>query len=248
VDLQLTAAKGPGSLAIAALGLNAWAASVGWTLLSPDVSLTRALLASAGLLPLWLGALAARAKSDLWQLSARWLLLCVFPLSLSAALCLGDEAARERAHSAVSLLLAAISLLAYGAAALQACRAPLPILPTKSHARRSEPRLSSRRPSLSRIAAAAVLILGAFAIALIAPLSSDYALLETSWGEAADAGAALTAVVAGAIAVTLVGIELAPMLKPKPVVAIPWRRRRTRIVTMLFVAMFSGAVYLRLLF
>jgi hypothetical protein len=246
VDLQPTAAKAPGSFAISALGVNAWAASVGWTLLSPDLSLVHTLLASLALVPLGLGALLqARARTPSWQIGARWLLLCVFPLSLSAALCLGDEAGRERAHSAVSMVLAAISLLAYGAATLQATRVPLPLLPTKSHARRSEPRLSPKRESVARLLAAGCLILGAFAIAL---MCSDYTQLETAWGDAADAGATLTAVVAGSIAVTLVGLELGPLLKPKAAAQISARKRKNRIATMLFLAMFGGAVYLRLMF
>ncbi|MET0387513.1 MAG: hypothetical protein ABW321_16200 [Polyangiales bacterium] len=244
----LSAAKGPGAFAIGALGANAWAAGVGWTLLSPDVSLTQTVLASVGLVPLWTGAFVqARVQNERWQRGARWLLLGVFPLSLSAALCLGSEAHRERAHSAVSLALAAVSLLAYGAATLQACRVPLPLLPTTSHARRSEPRLRPKRPNLARSLMAMCLVVGAFAIALIAPFWSDYAEVEAAWGPTADAGATLTAVIAGAIGVTLIGLELGPLLKAKPVPPISARKRRNRIIMMLFVAAFGGSVYLLLM-
>jgi hypothetical protein len=177
----------------------------------------------------------------------RWLLLCVFPFSLAAALCLGSEATRERAHSPLSMLLAAASLLGYGAVALQACRTPLTLLPTRSHARRSE--RTSIPPANTGVLrlAAALLWVGAFAIALIAPLSSDYSALQHAWGDAADAGAAFTAVVAGSIAVTLLGMELGPLLKARRASHVSTRTRRNRIATMLFLTLCGGLVYLGLL-
>ena len=247
-------ARGPGTPALCALGVNAWALSVGWTLLSPDVSLRQRLIASAALTALAFGAFfnarATRVTNlrtqgpSLWQVGARWSLLCVFPMSLSAALCLGSEAQRERAHSALSITLAAVALLAYGAAALQACRAPLPILPSKSHARRSELVTAPDAQRLIKWLASSVLILGALAIALIAPLSSDYAQLQAAWGDAADAGAALTAVVGGAIAMTLVAVELAPLLRSQSLPRVPANKRRARIAVMLLLTCLGGITYL----
>ncbi|HTU63350.1 MAG TPA: hypothetical protein VMF89_33040, partial [Polyangiales bacterium] len=104
----------------------------------------------------------ARTLADERSDSARWLLLCVFPVSLAAALCLDTEAMRESAHSALSMLLAAASLLAYGAAALQACRTPLALLPTRSQARRSERGAMPAAESSTLRAAAWLLWIGAF--------------------------------------------------------------------------------------
>ena len=245
IEVPLSAAKGPGPAAVGLLGVNAWALSVGWTLLSTDVSMRRALLSSVGLLTLALGVwLRTRAQRDSWQTLARWCLLCVFPLTLSGALCLGSELERERAHSAVSMSWAALSVLAYCGVALQLCRVPLSVLPSKSHARRREVSKVADPHRLSKNLAAGCLMLGALAIAWIAPLSSDYAELEAAWGEAADAGAALTAVVAGAIAVTVVGVELGLLLRANVDPPISPRRRRIRIATMLLSAAFGGAVYL----
>jgi hypothetical protein len=223
-------------------------------LISNDVAMWHTSAAGFALAPLCLGALlhararmgmgsARRRESD----GARWLLLCVFPVALAAALCLGSEATREQAHSALSMLLAAASLLAYGAAALQACRTPLAILPTRSQARRSERGAPPLRESRLMRAAALSIWIGAFVIALVAPLSSDYASLQLAWGDAADAGAAFTAVVAGGIAVDLLSSELGPLLKARRGRHVSTRTRRNRIAVMLFLTLCGGLVYLGLL-
>ena len=245
---QLRAARSPSSMALLGLGANAWLTCVGWVLISNDVSLWHTSIAACALVPLCVGALLhARTPADERSDSARWLLLCVFPVSLAAALCLDSEAMRESAHSALSMLLAAASLLAYGAAALQACRTPLALLPTRSQARRSERGGAPARDSSTLRAAAWLLWIGAFAIALVAPLSSDYATLQLAWGEAADAGAAFTAVVAGGIAVSLVGMELGPLLKARRARHVSTRTRRNRIAVMLFLTLCGGLMYLGLL-
>jgi hypothetical protein len=244
----LRAARSPSSLALFALGTNAWLTCVGWVLISNDVAVWHTAAASFALVPLWLGAvLHARTPPEHRSDSARWLLLCVFPVALAAALCLGSEATREQAHSPWSLLLAAASLLAYGAAALQACRTPLAILPTRSQARRSERGAAPARESAAMRAGAALLWIGAFAIAIIAPLSSDYATLQLAWGDAADAGAAFTAVVAGGIAVGLLGTELGPLLKARRARYVSTRTRRNRIAVMLFLTLCGGMMYLGVL-
>jgi hypothetical protein len=217
-------------------------------LISNDVSTWHAVAASTALLPLWIGALLhARRSTDERSITERWLLLAVFSIALAAALCLGTEAAREQAHSALSMLLAAASLLAYGAVALQACRTPLQLLPTRSQARRSERGAAPPPESRAMRAAAALLWIGAFAIALIAPLSGSYATLQLAWGDAADAGAAFTAVVAGGIAVSLLGIQLGPLLKARRAQHVSTRARRNRIAVMLFLTLCGGLVYLGLL-
>jgi len=239
-----SAAKAPGPFALCALGVNAWALCGGWTLLAPDVSVHHALSASAGLVLLGLGALLrARAEHESWHMGARWLLLCAYPVSLSAALCLGSEASRERAHSAASMTWAAMSLLAYGTAALQACRVQLPVLPVKSHQRQRERTRRVEPMHMVRWVAAGCIVVGALAIALVAPLSSDYAQLEAAWGDAADAGATLTAVVAGAIAIALVGVELGPLMRAQRSPRLSPRGRPRRIAAMLFFAAIGGTVY-----
>ena len=245
---QLRAAAPLTSFTVLGLGANAWVTCVGWVLISNDVSRWHAAAGGFALVPLCAGALLhARSSAERRGDGARWLLLCVFPATLAAALCLGSEGLREQAHGALSMLLAAASLLAYGAATLQVCRTPLDLLPTRSQARRSERGTAPPAPSRVLRAAAAVVWAGAFAIALVAPLSSDYPALQLAWGESADAGAALTAVAAGAIAVSLLGLELGPLLKARRARHISTRARRNRIAVTLFLTLCGGLIYLSLL-
>lgn len=243
--LQPTAAGSAGPVALAALGTNAWAMSVGWTLLSADVSMTRTLLASSCLVLLWASSLLhARSRSESMRLAACWLLLCVFPLSLALALCLGDDVARERTHSALSLPLSALALLAYGAAAVQSCRAPLPLLPVTSHARKAERPHAPEAGRTLRLVGSGILLAGAGAIALIAPLVSGYPQLKAAWGEAAGAGSVLAAVVGGALAVSVVGLELGALYRSKQGAAPLTRRQRTnRVATWLFAALVGLVLY-----
>jgi hypothetical protein len=243
--LQPTAAGSAGPVALAALGTNAWAMSVGWTLLSADVSMTHALLASGGLAVLWASSLLhARSRSESMRLAACWLLLCVFPLSLALALCLGDEVARERTHSALSLPRSALALLAYGAAAVQSCRAPLPLLPVTSHARKAERPQAPEAGRTLRLVASGILLAGSGAIALIAPLMSGYPQLKAAWGDAAGAGSVLAAVVGGALAVSIVGLELGALYRSKQGASVLTRRQRTnRMATWLFAALVGAVLY-----
>jgi hypothetical protein len=219
--------------------------SVGWTLLSADVSMTRALLASSGLVLLGASSLLhARSRSESMRLAACWLLLCVFPLSLSLALCLGDEAARERTHSALSLPLAALALLAYAAAAVQSCRAPLPLLPVTSHARKAERAQAPEAGRLVRLVGSGILLAGAAAIALIAPLLTSYPQLKAAWGDAAGAGAVLSAVVGGALATSVIGLELGTLYRARQGADVLTHRQRTnRVATWLFAALVGLVLY-----
>jgi hypothetical protein len=242
---EASAAISVGPVALSALGLNAWAISVGFPLLSADVSLQGSLAATSALGLLGLGALVqARARSDGMRHVARLLLLAAYPAGLAAALALGSEAARERAHSPFSVVLAALSLLAYGVAAVQACRPELPLLPAISRSRRSvhAPRRDATRP-LQRVAAG-VLLVGAAAIALIAPLLPEYAEVERSWAEAAAPGAVLSALVGGAIAASIIATQLGSLLKPRRRVAGEGlRQRQNKIASALFLALLGAVVY-----
>jgi hypothetical protein len=248
---------GAGPAALLLLGTNAWAASVGWTLLSADVSLRVSALAALGLVVLVVGAVVhARSSesadatgqwSERGQVVARWALLCVYPAALAGALCFGSEAARERVHSPLSMMLAGLSLLAYGIAAVRACRAPLALLPAVSRTRKtSRAHTRSARESMRplQLAAAAVVLTGAAAIALVAPLVPVYAEVENSWGQAASAGAVLTAVAGGAIAVSIVATQLGLLLRPRRAAQqLGARQRQNRIATLLFLSLLGVVVY-----
>jgi hypothetical protein len=239
------AAISVGPVGLSALGLNAWALSVGFPLLSADVSLQGMLAAASVLGLLGLGALIkARGHPETAQHSARLLLLAAYPAGLAAALALGSEAGRERAHSPFSVVLAALSLLAYFVAALQACRPALPLLPAISRSRRSAhaPAADATRP-LQRVAAA-LLLVGAGAIALVAPLLPEYAEVERSWAEAAGPGAVLSALVGGAIAASIVATQLGSLLKPRRRIAGDGlRQRQNKLASALFLALLGAVVY-----
>jgi hypothetical protein len=231
--------------ALLALGANAWATCVGWTLLPPDVSMREAALASAPLALLFAAVgLHARVSSARMHAVVRWLLLCGYPASLAAGMCLGSEAARERVHTPLTMLLACLSLLGYAAAAVHACRAQLPWLPavrTTPQAARGAvlaPRITLRRVVI------AIMLFGALCIASVAPLLPTYNALETAWGSVSDAGAVLAAVVGVAIAVSVVGVHFGALLhtrRDQPVLSA--RQRNNRLALALFLALLGAVVY-----
>jgi hypothetical protein len=256
-----TAKRPSGAVALVLLGTNAWATSVGWTLLPADVRLRDAALAASALVWLLLGAVLHLRRSSLlpedaaawraedpvrWRAedAARWLLLCVYPVALAAALCLGPEAARERVHSPLSVLFCSLSLLAYGVVAVSACQAPLSLLTSVTHTRKPNRTNGSRPPNRLRVALVALLCAGALAVSLIAPLLPAYATVEAAWGDAADSGAVLAAVVGGALGVSVIAIHLGALLHARtPERRDTARQRRQRVATLLFLALFGVVVY-----
>jgi hypothetical protein len=245
-ELDTESSREPSTAAILiALGANAWVTSVGWTLLPADVRLQDGALAAVGLVWLLLGAiLHVRKHSSRSQIAARWVLLCVYPASLAAALCLGSEATRERAHSPVSMLFSALSLLAYGVAAVLASREPLALLTSVSHVRQRERKSSALGLRRLRVLVIALLLAGALCIAVIAPLVPAYGEVESAWGGASEAGAVLAAVVGGALGVTVLAIHLGALLHGRPLASRgSARERRSRIATLLFLALLGLVVY-----
>jgi hypothetical protein len=255
------------AVALVLLGTNAWATSVGWTLLPADVRLRDAVFAASALVWLLLGAMlhlrrdAAPADEDaLWPLppaspgtsvlrwnadaAARWLLLCVYPVALALGLCVGQEAARERVHSPLSMLFCALSLLAYGVVAVSACQAPLALLTSVTHTRKQDRTGGARSDNRLRRAVLGLLLAGALAIALVAPLLPAYREVEAAWGDAAEAGSVLAAVVGGALGVSVIAIYLGALLHARaPERSLTARQRRQRIATLLFAAFFGFVVY-----
>ncbi|HEY2733646.1 MAG TPA: hypothetical protein VGI70_06655 [Polyangiales bacterium] len=225
------------------LGTNAWAISVGWTLLAAEIRWRDAMFGASALIWLLLGAvLHLRRYSDRAQTASRWLLLCVYPTSLAAALCVSSEALRERVHSPLSMLFCSLSLLAYFVVAVNAARSPLPLVAAVVHVRRRE-RASAPRANWARDAAIVIALGGALALALFAPLVPAYSEVEAAWGEASEAGAVLAAVVGGALAVSIVAIHLGSLLHPRPTPRSTARQRRQRIAGLLFAALFGLVVY-----
>jgi hypothetical protein len=98
------------------------------------------------------------------------------------------------------------------------------------------------------LVSSAILVVGAAAIALIAPLTTDAKELVAAWGDAAGAGAVLSAIVGGAVAVGIVGLELGALHKAETGSrGLSARQRTNRIATELFLAVVGAVVYLSLL-
>jgi hypothetical protein len=233
------------SVALGLLGTNAWATTVGWTLLPADVRLSDAGLAASALVWLVLGAmLHLRRDGELAQTAARWLLLCIFPVSLAAALCIGSEAIRERVHTPLSMLLCSLSLLAYGVVAVIACQAPLSLLSPVTHTQKRERPIAPRPRADFRTGVSVLMLSGALAIALFAPLMPDYTEVEAAWGDASSAGAALAAVVGGALGVSVIAVYLSALLHARaPERVYSARQRRQRIAGWLFLSLLGLVVY-----
>lgn len=234
--------------AVSSLGTLAWLASLGWTelILGPNtLSVGSAALA---LLPLGFGVAAYRLplpRAGLWP--ARWLLLAAYPAALGLGLALHPAAELERALPPLALAGTAIALGAYLAVALLALQPERGALAVQTYPLPDDPSSSARpkrRPRILRALLVASMFAGAFAIAVIAPGWLPNAELQRAWGDAAAAGAVLTAVVGSALAVSVVGLFLGSALRladaePTPSAA----ERRLRVASMLFLSLLGGVVY-----
>jgi hypothetical protein len=229
-------------LVVLGLGFNAWLTHVLFVLLSAETRAMQYVVGASALVCLALG-VGARVWEDRLpgrQVASRWLLLCIYPTSLALALAL--EQARETAHSYLSMPLCAASLLAYCIAAAVALREPLTPLVSESHP------ISSRRqgppaPRTLRAAVIVIVLLGAFAIAVVAPLWPPYSEVTRGWGDAAAAGATLGALVATATAVSVIAIHLGTILRRAEPRVEPVRVRRNRIATLVFLALLGFVTY-----
>lgn len=223
------------------LGASAWFACAGWpSLARPDVGAGPAFHATAlitlalGVFALFRGALPA----------ARTLLLCAYPGALACAVARMPEAVLDTVHGPWTLGLAVLALGAHAAGSGIATRAgavPLavevsPLEPSEHAAQR--PHAWLFRLVLTMFGA------GACAIAVIAPRTPSFREVEAAWSDAAGAAAVLTAVVACALAVSVLAVHLSSLLRradapPQPTAP----ERRLRIATLLFVSLLGGVVY-----
>lgn len=221
------------------LGVNVWVSHVLLTFVSGSATPAQYGVGAVALLCLLLG-VAARvtAQEELRERAARWLLLCVYPASLGLALSLGSEQVRETAYTALSMPLCAASLLAYGAAAVFACQKTPQLLEAESHPLNGRESIAPGNP-LRRVVIAIVLG-GAFAVVVIAPLAVPYEDAAKAWGDAAEAGMVLTALVATAIGVAVVAMHLGMALRRGERTP----RRRDRVPTLLFLTLLGIVTYL----
>jgi hypothetical protein len=232
-----------GALVVLGLGINAWLSSALFVLLAAEPSARTYAVGASALVWLGLGAIALVVRVRGGNTLARWLLLAVYPAALGIALTIGTERMRETAHGAFSMSLCAAALLAYLIAAALACKPQLQPLEVESHPLSNLRNEGPPGPTPLRRIVIALVLVGAFAIAVIAPLSPPYPALAAAWGDAAsDAGAALSALVASATAVSLVAVHLGAALR-REARSEPARVRQKRIVTLLLLTLLGFATY-----
>jgi heme A synthase len=224
------------------LGVNVWVTHVLLALVSYGATPLQHVVGACSLLCLLLGVATRMTKErESSRRAARWLLLCVYPALIALSLSLGSEQIRESAYTALSMPLCAASLLAYAAAAVVACRQQEQPLETESHALNGREPIPT--PSQLRRFVIGLCLSGALAIAVIAPLSTDHAQLAEAWGDAADAGAVLSALAAAAIAVSVIVVHLGGALRKSEKPRETMRQRRQRIATLVFLTLLGFVTY-----
>lgn len=229
-------------LRVSLLGLNAWVV----TLLVPSLFVgldpLQGLVTSAPLLVLGAGVFAHRRGA-----SAAWWLLGGFPAAIGAVLAWRDELAARDAHGLLGLTFAALSLLAFAAAAahasardLRGARAEVQS-PLGREAVIEPPARRWTRRALLGLSAA-----GALAITLVAPVLGGRDARVERWGEAADDAAVLTALVGGVVACLALGAVIGPSLRADRAPPLHPARRQRRLGAAMLIAVAAGVGWLLL--
>jgi hypothetical protein len=241
---ELSEAETPAALVLG-LGVNVWITHVLLALVSGAATTAQYAVGGFALLCLLLG-VAARMSAVLRdterrEAAARWILLGIYPGAIGLSLSLGDERARESAHSALSMPLCAAALLAYGAAAVSACRKRPNLLEAEIHALNG--READARPKRLRQFVIGAVLFGSLAISVVAPLWPPYPQAAEAWGDATEAGAVLTALVAMATAVSVIVVHLGSALRRSEAHGETLRQRRNRFASLLFLTLLGFVTY-----
>lgn len=233
------------ALRTAALGANLWAIALLLPVLHGGVrSALDVALVPLPLLPLAIGALALAAPGDARRRRlAIATLLLIFPLTLAGVLAARADLADRDAWGALGLLVAACSLLAYGAVAAEACARPLELRTSVAHALVS-PQVASEpfaRTWLRRAVLGGATV-GGLLIAVVAPAAGSRASLVSAWGEAADEATVLASVVgATASALAIAGI-IGPRLRAARPGELPSETRTSMRVTVTLLLAGAGII------
>jgi len=144
----------------------------------------------------------------------------------------------------LELLLAALSLLGYGAAAALAVGTPRAtrrstVRGWAEAAPAPEPRIRRQRLALGLGAAVALAL-------SLAPLWGGLGAFRARWGESAGEGAVLTALVSGALGAVVVAMGVGPMLRASRISAKPLTIRRFRALGYFAAAALGVVTYVML--
>ncbi len=226
------------------LGVNAWLVIVLWPLAfeaSPGLFDIALLLPPLVLLAA--GVWQLRSRLPKGKLTAQWLLLAAFPVSVVAVVASRPEPLNQTAHTPLALLLGVVSLAAYGAGSASAT-ARSRVLRHGDH----QPLATAWQPDplprpWLRGFVMAVTLVGALCIAVLAPSWNGFQALESAWGKAAREGGVLTAVVAAILATTVVVVFLGPALRKEPARVRSAPERRRKVASLLLLSVVGGLTY-----
>lgn len=226
------------------LGLNFWLVAflIPWLTAGREVAQIALGALPLAVLPVGLG-----ARRPALELS-RWLLLVGYPGAIGLAI----AAAESFGNSALVypwpvLLISALALTAYVAAAMRGLTRPERLRPRRARVSAGKKPVSDRplRRWLRRIMVFTVAGGGLLAAA-VAPMTGDRAALTRRWGETLDDALVLASTLGGIAAALGVGAIVGPALRATRVRRrIRLKQRRTTIVAV-FLGSFAGLMYLLL--
>jgi hypothetical protein len=143
------------------------------------------------------------------------------------------------------MVLLALSLCGYGAAAAASLDVPAQVL-SVTHAPLGTDSWDAVPPErgMRQRLFIALCVTGAGAIALVAPTLGGTSVIERAWGDAAGVGAVLSAVVAAALGIAVLAIYLPNALRARGASDQPPRADTTlRVAWFLFLAMLGAVTY-----
>jgi hypothetical protein len=202
-------------LRVLLLGANVWVLGVLWPLLgSRSTSPTELVAGLLCPLPLLLGGTSSAAGSSLFLRSSLWLV--AYPAAFAVAVAVRPEGLNQHLYGPLGLVLLWLSLCAYGASAVTATAGRAPELAAVHTALGTEPGdTPQRRRTPLQLGVIGMFFAGAGALCLVAPQWGGQSLLEQAWGDAAQSGGVLTAVVGAALGVATLAIYLSAALRAK---------------------------------
>jgi hypothetical protein len=222
------------------VGLNAWLVLAAWPwLFTPRPGVLPALAAVLALGALTLGAWRLERHPE----TATHAWLVGFPVLLGASVAGLPSATRQAALGAGPVLLGVLGLWAHLATSLWALRRTRPVTPLRHQPLPAAPGSSEPARTPARALAAALLVCGALAVGVVAPLWGDPQQLAARWGDAADEGALLCAVVAAALGTATAGPFLAAVLRPRRTASAPRPDLALRVASLLLLALLGAATY-----
>jgi hypothetical protein len=140
------------------------------------------------------------------------LLLIGVPTLLATAMAGGSDPALSDRYGTALLLLGAIATLAYAAAAAHALGLPPHLRSTTTTKLPSAARARPGAPALRRLVLGTAVV-GAVVVALVVPSLGSRAQYALAWGEAAEEGRVLTAIVGGAVGSVVLAVIVGPSLR-----------------------------------